>query len=371
MRVAAGILAALALAVPSSGAGGSSIGQVAFVRAGQLVVVDLDTRRERVLVRRGVEPPVRWSADGRYIAYGGRGRLAIVPVDDPGTRGDRPADAWAWAPRGTAIAVALDGSIAVYRLGRAPLARRPFRWGAHAVAWNRDGRLAVARGRELWTWTPGRGWKLVAQTPTTPDLAGYVGERVLWWATTRSNSLMADGMPLYANRRRVVASMLLRRDWIADCGGRLAVAAGFDRITTRGKRILLDGRDVSQDATRSWISPACSRDGKKLAASAGRNYVQPRFGLEHRAVWLLRPMRRQLTRPPAGASDELPRWTTDGRGVFFVRTRQVGRTLHARGKLHLARLDGSVSGPLADLGTTGNYYGQYGWADQVDVFQPR
>jgi hypothetical protein len=35
--------------------------------------------------------------------------------------------------------------------------------------------------------------------------------------------------------------------------------------------------------------------------------------------------------------------------------------------LVVGQLDGSVAGPIANLGRTSNYYGHYGWAERFDV----
>src|ERR1039458_9124213 len=73
--LAAGVAAGVAGArrtdsCPSVLAGRTDVGRLAFVGRGQLRLVDLATCRSRTLVARDVEPPVRWSADGRYLAYG-------------------------------------------------------------------------------------------------------------------------------------------------------------------------------------------------------------------------------------------------------------------------------------------------------------
>jgi hypothetical protein len=47
-----------------------ALGTVAFVRSGSLRFVSLSDCRERVLVARGAGGPVRFSPDGRYIAFG-------------------------------------------------------------------------------------------------------------------------------------------------------------------------------------------------------------------------------------------------------------------------------------------------------------
>ena len=149
---------------------------------------------------------------------------------------------------------------------------------------------------------------------------GWHGSQVLWWDWPGSGSIAADGVALYEGTRRI-ATGLMWRDYVAVCGRHLAVTAGGDRYATHGKRIVFDGRNVSLDATRSWVSPSCNTDGT-LVAAAGHNWEESRFGREHRAIWRLLPSRRQLTRPPVGWTDEYPHVLRNG-DVLFVRTRQV------------------------------------------------
>ncbi len=58
----------------------------------------------------------------------------------------------------------------------------------------------------------------------------------------------------------------------------------------------------------------------------------------------------------------------DGRALLFVRSGPTAPNATARGALYLVRLGRRPVGPLADLGTTTNYYGNYGWS--IDWFQP-
>ena len=172
--------------------------------------------------------------------------------------------------------------------------------------------------------------------------------------------------------------MLPNPDFVAFCGRHVALVAGGDRYTTHGKSILFDGRNVSDDATRSWVSPSCNANGSLIAA-AGRNWEENRFGLEHRSIWQLAPTRRQLTRPPAGWTDEYPRLLGDG-SLLFVRTRQSSHKVSGqwqttqRGRIELLRAgrlrqlaestitesDAGGAFPLA-------YYGHYDWPDLLAV----
>ena len=352
----------------------------------------------RVLVPRGAAAPVRWSADGRYVSFGG----GVVSVD--GGRVFRGLGG-VWAPRGHSLAALTAGGGVIVRAPGSP-DRRVVADGfsAQSLAFDPTGtRIAVGRARprrsrapadrEVWIVEVRTGARrLVYRSPTSDPRrpvftrwppGGFVLFRL---ALLPANSANLDGLPLRAvpargGAARTVAEAALSYDeFYAGCGGRLAFVAGFDRMTTRGKRIVLAGppgwrgADVSRDRGRSWVSPACSRSGRLVAASGGRNWSQSRFGLERRAIWVLSPdgrTRRRLTAPPRGRSDELPRWSAGGRTLFFVRSGPTTRDAVARGLLYLVGLDGRVSGPLADLGRTSNYYGRYGWAEQTDLLLSR
>jgi hypothetical protein len=189
--------------------------------------------------------------------------------------------------------------------------------------------------------------------------------RVLWWSDLEgSASIAADGLPLYAGRTRLTTA-LPYADSVAGCRAGLVVSAGTDRYSTHGKRLLLDGRDLSRDPSRSWVAPACR--GDTIVAAAGRNTVPRRIGDEHRAIWQLRPTRRQLTHPPAHTSDEDPQLLADG-SIVFVRTRAYATRLNLYGLGTLMLLRGGRLTTLANVGRTSNYYGHYDWARQVAVW---
>jgi hypothetical protein len=80
----------------------------------------------------------------------------------------------------------------------------------------------------------------------------------------------------------------------------------------------------------------------------------------HWSLWRvsLHGSQHRLTSPPAGYSDESPRFSRDGRTLFFVRSRKgVGELYALRG--------GRVLGPLASLGFRLGYYGHTDWAYSV------
>jgi hypothetical protein len=364
MRTAFAVVLALVLAAPASAA------RIAFLHHGSLVVLDPATGVRRVALRRAGNGPVAWSGDGRLVSVGGR--IVGGPT--------LPAARLVWAPTGERAAYTTRrGGVRVWSRRET---RRvvPDGWGAQSVAWSTDGRLAIGRAvcrgacglpsqLGIWIWN-GRGLRRLLALPHgagVPLPFGWDRGRVLWWSWPNSGSIAADGVTVSAGRTRL-ARMLMYTDWIARCGSRLALAVGIDRNSMHGKRIVLGGRDVSRDATRSWVAPSCSADGSRLVASAGRDDTRGPWGREHRAVWQLLPTRRQLTHPPAGWTDESPQLLRDG-SLVFVRTRLSPTGI--RGTLE--RLAGGRLIALADMSEKvaqdsdqiPMYYGHYWWPDRL------
>jgi hypothetical protein len=256
-----------------------------------------------------------------------------------------------------------------------------------SFAWGPNGQIAlgrkehpgqgVAAHQEVWVWQNGTLHRVIGPLPgdTTPIVEGFAPDgRVLWWDDlSDSGSIRSDGLMLSANGQKLDQTLVFR-DFVSVCGSHLVFAKGRDRYTTRGKSIVYDGRDVSQDTTRSWVSPSCN--GTTVVAAAGRSWWERRIGRgELRSIWELVPQRKLLTHPPAGWTDEYPQVLADG-SVLFVRTHQTvsdGTTTEHAGLDLLA--NGSVT-PLASLTITvndlsqawePNYYGHYGWPQLVAV----
>lgn len=405
-------LAALAPLILLSAAGGATAGErsrcphaplgvVAYIRGEALHVLDVRTCRDRVLAR-GVRPPVRFSGDGRYVASGDG---AVVAVG--GGRTTYPLGrvaAFAWRPGTSAlVGVTRGGGVLVGGPGRPRRQILRGGQGAGGLVFDPSGAsLAIGRSRgadrqEIVTvaWPSLAVQEALSRrgfgSVTPAALARGGGWLFFWTNTQRSASIAADGLPLAVKGvalgtvgPTIVPRMLLYPDFVGWCGRSLLAVAGGDRYATHGKRILGAApplpargqlwrvRDVSRDRTRSWVSPACSPNGRWIASAAGPNGIERRFGEERRSVWLLArdgSQRRRLTRP-GSATDELPRWSADGRYLLFVRSRGTRRPATALGTLHLVDTrTGSTFGPVAKVGPIGNYYGHYGWAEVTDWFR--
>jgi len=367
------------LAVPRTAAVDSA-GKLLYVHATRALIIYVGSPlREPILVKQSGPP--HWSGDGRLISIGGW----IVG------RAHLPTTEVRWAPTGELAAyVTKAGGVSLWRPGRGRQEVVPDGWGAQTLAWSRDGSLALGRAvchgacgrpshKEVWVWRSGSRLRRVVNSlpgDQTPMPFAWWRGRVVWWDWPDSGSIAADGVALYANKRRV-ANALMYSDYATVCGAHLAIAAGGDRYAMHGKRILFDGRDVSRDPSRSWVSPSCLGTGT-LVAAASKNTVPNRIGREARSIWRLLPTRKQLTRPPPGWTDETPRLLRDG-SVVFVRSRQTSRKVDGqwvttnRGRIELLR-----AGRLTELtavkwsaaDTSGdwlNYYGHYDWPSRLAV----
>jgi hypothetical protein len=348
---------------------------VAFLSGGNLVVVNVATQRQHVVMHHAGSGPVAWSGDGRLVSSGGRvaggpslptARLTWAPTGERAAYLTKRSAVFAWAPHSRPRLVVPAG------------------WGAQAVAWSRDGRLAIGRTvchvpcglpthHEVWVWN-GRTLHRVAalnrEAGIPMPFAWDPHGRVLWWEWPNSGSIAADGVALYADAKKI-ASMLMYPDWVATCGSQLALAVGGDRNSMHGKSIVLGGRDVSRDRSRSWISPACR--GSTLVASAAKDNRNGPWGNEHRSLWQLLPARRRLTSPPPHRSDEWPTILPEG-SILFVRTRITSYRRNGywkaltHGTLELLR-NGTVT-PVADVSDLNGgltYYGHYLWPQRVAV----
>jgi hypothetical protein len=379
MRALALALGAALLAVPHSAAGDSDA-KLLYVHGKRALIVYVGhPLRQPILLERTGVP--HWSGDGRLISIGGY----VVG------RAQLPTTEVTWAPTGELAAYATkEGGVSVWTPARGREQVVPDGWGAQSLAWSRTGALALGRAvchgacgrpshKEIWVWRRGGSLRRVVGPLTgdqTPMPFAWQGGHVLWWDWPNSGSIAADGVALYEDRHRI-AHALMYRDYADVCGSHFAVAAGGDRYAMHGKRVLFDGHDVSRDPSRSWVSPSCLPNGTLMAA-ASKNAVPNRIGREARSIWRLLPTRRELTRPPAGWTDETPRLLPDG-SVLFVRTRQTSRKVDGewmtttRGRIELlsrGKLTEVTEVQFSARDSSGdwlNYYGHYDWPSRLAV----
>ena len=320
----------------------------------------------------------------RSLAFSGDGRLISVGGWIVG-RAKLPTRWLVWAPTGERAAYVTSQGGVVEWTPSGLRRLEPNGWGARwwwspSVAWSRDGALAVERDSSIWVLRNGTAQQLVGPVapdcctggPSLPVPFAWAGEHVLWWAWPGSGSIAADGVALWEDGTKL-GTTLMYPDYTAVCGTHLAFVSGGDRYSTAGKSIVFDGRDVSHDPRLSWVSPACSSDGRLVAAASTNTHLL-NLTETHRAIWQLLPTRKQLTRPPWGWSDEDPRLVGNGE-VLFVRSRihsvRDGQTWRDTQKGRVMLLAHGRLRQVAEIGYVldenqepfvGQYYGHYDWS---------
>jgi hypothetical protein len=302
------MIAAVAAAATLACAPHTGLGTVSYTRGAQEHILDLATCREHVRARPKARPGAFVSPDGRSTAT-----------------------------------VRVSGAMQTIRAGGRTLLALP-RWSPNASNGSPGPLMLLG-------WSGDSRWVFYAVDPMG------------------SQSIIADGVQLRAvslnGRSRAIAPALANDDYRAWCGGRLVLTAGGDRIAAHHKRLVTAApplwrtRSLVAGAGRAWGSLACAPDGVVVQS-------EPDAGTDMSSVWAhwslwrvsLHGSQHRLTSPPAGYSDESPRFSRDGRTLFFVRSRKgVGELYALRG--------GRVLGPLASLGFRLGYYGHTDWAYSV------
>jgi len=401
---------ALGMEAPCPGLSAGQLGSVAYVRGGALHVVDLASCARQVLATKGAAAPVRWSPDGRWIAFrsaaviSADGEEVLQPLGNQVYQWE-----WEWSPASDEIAaVSRGGGVVIGGPGIEVRQLLPDGWGATSLAFDPSGKeIAVARfltsGRPpdyqvvdqgVWVVDVATGAaKEVYRTPhgqlAPPVMAGWSpdGRWFLFWSDIQNSaSIAADGLPLDAapvagGQAVTLTGALVFRDFLSSCGSRLVLTSGGDRYVNVGKHLISvepdswGSIDLSPVSARSWFWPACSPDARWVAATVAPSRYPRRFGRDPRSIWVVAAdgsERLRLTDTP-DVADELPRWSADGRYILFVRR---GLSWQASGSLYLAQIDPSsgsrmsLFGPIASLGPGGGYYGHSIWSETTDWYRP-
>src|SRR6266540_1738609 len=125
------------------------LGEVAWIQSDSLMVIDLGTCRQ-TLVGTGAAPPVRFSHDGRWMAFGDG---EVVPSAGGEVREPfgSPVRTWEWSPTADVLAgVTARGGVLIAGPGRGPDALLPGGSRVGHLAFSPDGRrLAVDRAALL------------------------------------------------------------------------------------------------------------------------------------------------------------------------------------------------------------------------------
>jgi dipeptidyl aminopeptidase/acylaminoacyl peptidase len=371
-----------------------SLGDVAWVESGALRVVNLPTCRQKVLAPTGAETPVRFSADGRWVAYGG---LSYVR-----STGGKPVTiasgthSWAWSPHGARLAfITKNGGVSVAQPGgKTQAIFAPSAGKAGHVLWSPDGTVVAIDlpGRiatvdvhtfvthtvyqtsgpspEIAAWTPDSKWILFWSRPLTKD-ARKQGGRAL-------NTIPAGG----GDWRNVWDSMLPYRDLLSPCGRDVVISGGGRPELSDGKQVLRTGppdwrfHNLTNDYIRSWAWPACSPDARWLAATSMANGQESKFSSSIRALWVIRTDtgRRTKIEPSGFGAYETARWARDGKTLLVVFRSQNDWT--APGTLALIEVDPATGKDLQvadlgiDVGSAPGVGGHQRWSEVTDWYRP-
>jgi hypothetical protein len=182
-----------------------------------------------------------------------------------------------------------------------------------------------------------------------------------------SASLAADGLPLQVistkgGRPHRLGMTLAYSDYLTWCSGRLVFTGGGDRLATTNRRLLVASppawraRPLLETPNRAWGSLACAPNSRSLVAQSQPRSEDYNFSATKWELWRvgMNGSRRRLTSPPPHSADESPRFSRDGRSIFFVRSRRgLGSLFTLRGE--------RLSGPLLRIGYSFGYYGHRCW----------
>jgi hypothetical protein len=370
------------------------LGQVAWAQGGDLHLVDLATCRERLLVHGGVEPPVRFSADGKWVAYGAG---SVVPATGgKASVVSGATSSWAWSPRGARLAVVTGGGGVVTADPRGtPHVLLAEGSRAGRALWSPDGSMVAVSlpDRILVVDVDSLKPRTVFTTSGTgPEVAGWSPDSrwvLFWGAPLVSHPRKAAGRALDAvpaaggDWRNVWNEMLPFDDFLAACGDRVALAGGGHRLVSQGKQVLLTSppawrfHDLTNDFLRSWAWPSCSPDGKWLAATAMANRSEPRVPSGVRSMWVIATdgSPRQRVDPPQLGALEAPRWSADGRTLLVVQ--RTEDDWGAPGSLVLVQVSTKTGKVIQradldiDLGGALGPGGHQRWDEISDWYRPR
>jgi hypothetical protein len=371
----------------------AGLGAVASIGGGELTVFNLSTCDQSTPVASGAKPPVRFSYDGQWLAFG-EGLVVAVsggPVQHPF---GSPVHDWEWSPAANVLAgVTARGRVMVSPPEGPAETLLPDGSGARHLAFAPDGQMvAIDRagtGIQILTMTKGRSRTIFNQSDPSlvPELAGWSpdGRWVLFWrGPVARESLPLDAVPAGGGDWvNLFDPVLPYADFSSACGTETALTVGGGGGVSAGKQIVLTGppawqfHNLTHDYTRSWIWPACSPDGRWIAAVATPNHSESPESAGPRAIWLLATdgsSRRRLI-PGGGQAPEAPRWSRDGRVLMVIM--RSGPAWSSPGSVALLQVDRSsarkvrIVRPMIGLGPAPGPGGHQEWSAITDWYQPQ
>jgi hypothetical protein len=368
------------------------LGELAWVEDSSLTVIDLGTCRRSTLVEAGVTPPVRFGPDGTWLAFGD-GRLVPEAGGTVHQPFGAPVASWEWSPTDEVLAgVTEAGGVLIAGPGREPESLLPDSSGVGHLAFSPDGsQLAIdraGRGIQVLDVATGKAKTVLPQPDPArvPEVAGWSpdGSWVLYWrGPVRKRGGPLDAVPSSGGPWvNVFDPVLPYSDFIAPCGSRIALSVGSGQSVTEGKQIVLTGppdwafEDLTDDFSRSWFWPACSPDGRWLAATDSFSQPESANHTTPRGLWLLATdgSSRKLLVPGTNGAVEFPRWSSDGSVILVVL--RSGNRWSSPGRVLLVRMNpGSrrparTIGPITDLGSAPGPGGHEQWAAISDWYRP-
>jgi dipeptidyl aminopeptidase/acylaminoacyl peptidase len=368
------------------------LGEVAWIETSTLSVIDFGACRQTVLLSTGAAPPVRFSPDGQWLAFGD-GRVVSVAGGSVQQPFGSPATAWEWSPTADLLGgVTQNGGVLIARPGSGPETLLPGGSGVGNLAFAPDGqRLAVDRaGRGIQVLdlaTAGARTVLPVPDPAAvPEVAGWSpdGRWILYWrAPVGKAGAPLDAVPSSGGPWvNVFDPVLPYRDFLSSCGSEIAVSVGAGQAVSVGKQIVLTGppdwafHNLTDDFTRSWIWPACSPDGRWLAATDSFNQKESANHTTPRGLWLLATdgSSRQLLVPGTDGAPEFPRWSPDGSVILVIL--RSGTMWSSPGSLLLVQVNPrsgrvvKLVGPIAAIGGAPGPGGHQAWAANSDWYRP-
>jgi Tol biopolymer transport system component len=306
------------------------LGAIAWIDGAKLVVRNLDTCTMTRLVSRGAAGPVRFSPDGRWIAYGSGTVVDATSGAEAHALGK--AASWSWAPHGhTLIGVANDGRVLVGEPGATP--SLVLVHGATGAAIDPGGgRVAVAvKNRIEVIGIAGGPRKVIFSGPskTRTKIAGWSpdGKWVVFWnLDPGQTSGSLDVAPVSgAGYHNIFNPAPAYDDFLTWCGDTLVASGGGADLVSEGQQLLVSHaplwqtHDLSRDFRSSWIWPSCSPNGKWIAVTVTPNHTEFPPGQGERRVELISIDGKKRVKFALGAGVfELPRWSADGRTLLVI-----------------------------------------------------
>ena len=353
---------------------------------------DLATCRQTIVVASGAEPPVRFSPDGQWLAFGD-GQLVPAAGGAVTQPFGSSVQTWEWSAAGEVLGgVTEAGGVVFTTPGGEPQPLLPDGSGVRHLVFAADGsRLAVDRagaGIQVVDVNSGQALTVFHQPDPalTPEVAGWSPDAqwVLYWRgpvgkeARPLDAAPTDGGP-WVN---LSDPMPPYTDLISTCGDFVALSVGPGQGMSEGKQILLTGapewsfHNLTHDYTRSWFWPACSTDGRWVAVVATPNRAESSNSTAPRALWVLASDGSSRTRVIPGGEDapEFPRWSRDGQAILVIL--RSGTEWSSPGSLFLVQIEPSsgkivsTMGPIGDLGSAPGEGGRQGWAAVTDWYQP-